>query len=393
MQLTAAGIVGIGAVSGYGWGMKELWSGLATGESSARLHHGLGGRFPDPCWFARVPEGGDPEVGHTRYVRAAFAAADEAVTDALARGWTPGERVAIVHATTRADLELVRNRYLDPGWISPRSSYVEQTWTTPPALVMIKYGFTGPSVVTSAACSSGLHALTLAQRLLTCGDATDVIVTGADVGFDGEEMRLGASVGPLIHDRPPHEVCRPFQKGTRGFVLGEGAAALVLTPARQAQPYLELLSSCLANDAFHPVAIEPSFRHILTTVDDALGRAGVRAADIGYYNAHGTGTRECYDADLAALGRLGPRATAYGFKPMFGHSMGAAPLLDTVTTARAHEEGVLPAPVPAAGDAHSQLAPGAVAHTGGLTLQVGLGFGGNICAAVFRAPTGEGSSR
>ncbi|MEU5306874.1 beta-ketoacyl synthase N-terminal-like domain-containing protein [Streptomyces noursei] len=363
--------------------MKELWSGLASQEPSARLHHDLGDRFPDPCWFSRVPDGGDPSVGHTRYLRGCYAAAEEAIEDARNRGWRPGDRVAVVHATTRADLELVRIRYLHPGRISPRRSYVEQTWTTPASLVMIENRFTGPAVVTSAACSSGLHALALAQRLLACADATDVVVMAADIGFDGEEIRLGSSVGPLLYDRPSEDVCRPFQEGTRGFVLGEGAAALVLTPGRQTGGYMALLSSSLGNDAFHPVAVEPSYREIIRTVDAALDKAGVDAVDIHYYSAHGTGTRECREADNAVLGHLGSRPIAYGFKPLLGHCMAAAPLLDTVVMAKAYEEGVLPAPRPVA-TAHRQLADGPVEHSGGLTLQVGLGFGGNISAAVFR---------
>src|SRR5262249_37165727 len=148
-------------------------------------------------------------------------AIDEALRDATVRGWEPGARVGIVHATTRADLELMRARYLAPDSVPPRRAYVEQAWTTPASLAMIRRRFSGPMVISSAACSSGLHALAVAQRLLAFGDATDVIVVSSDVGFDGEEMKLFASLGPLTYDRRPEEVCRPFHEGTRGFVLGE----------------------------------------------------------------------------------------------------------------------------------------------------------------------------
>lgn len=219
-----AGIQGLGAVTGYGWGMDTLWSGLASGEPAGKLHRGLGGHFPDPCWFARVPDGGDPSIGHTRYSRAFVSAADEAIADAKQRGWTPGDRVGIVHATTRADLELMRARYLNHNSLGPRRAYVEQSWTTPSVLVMMKHRFRGPVVVASAACSSGLHALAVAHRLLACHDATDVIVVAADVGFDGEEIRLFASLGPLVYDRPRHQ--GRAEPPTRSSAWGSSRAGL-----------------------------------------------------------------------------------------------------------------------------------------------------------------------
>jgi 3-oxoacyl-[acyl-carrier-protein] synthase II len=383
--MSVAGIKGLGAVTGYGWGMDRLWSGLASGEPAGKLQHGLGGRFPDPCWFARVPDGGDPSIGHTRYSRAFVSAAEEAIADAKRRGWTPGSRVGIVHATTRADLEMMRARYLNSDSISPRRAYVEQSWTTPSALVMMKHQFRGPVIVASAACSSGLHTLAVAQRLLACQDATDMIVVAADVGFDGEEIRHFASLGPLFYDRPPQDVCRPFQEGTSGFVLGEGVAALVLSSKGTGKTYAHLLSSVLGNDAYHPVSIEPSFREIVRTVELAMNQAEVQGADVSYYSAHATGTIECRGADAAALDSIGTRAVAYGFKPLLGHCMGAAPLLDTIILAKAYDQRFLPAPRPVA-SGHAQLAPGPIDHRGGITVQLGLGFGGNISAAVYASP-------
>jgi 3-oxoacyl-[acyl-carrier-protein] synthase II len=380
-----AAITGLGAVTGYGWGMDTLWCGLASGEPAAKLQHGLGGQFPDPCWFARVPDGGDPSIGHTRYSRAFVSAAEEAIADAKQRGWTPGSRVGILHATTRADLEMMRARYLDPSSISPRRAYVEQSWTTPSALVMMKHQFVGPVVVASAACSSGLHALAVAHRLLACEDATDMIVVAADVGFDGEEIRHFASLGPLVYDRPPQDVCRPFQMGSSGFVLGEGVAALVLSCNGTGKSYTDLLASVLGNDAYHPVSIEPSFQEIVHVINLAMIDAKVQGTDVNYYSAHATGTSECAGADTAALDCIGERAVAYGLKPLLGHCMGASPLLDSIILAKAYEQRFLPAPRPVA-PGHAQLAPGPIEHRGGITVQLGLGFGGNISAAVYDSP-------
>lgn len=390
MSIDHASIVGVGAVTAYGWGIDALWSGLESGVSAATLHPDLGDRFPAPCWFARVPEDtrildkDAPGTGSTRYQQAFAFAVEEALADARASGWVPGRRVGIVHATTRGDLELFRARYLAWDTLRPRRAYVEQAWTKPSGDVMVRYGFHGPSMVVSSACASGLHAVAVAQRLLTCGDLTDVIVVGADVGFDGEEMRLFASLGPLVYDAPPKEACRAFQSNSRGFVLGEGVAAMVLTARPVTSRYVSVLASVMGNDAYHPVSINPDHGEMLRIVDDALEMAKVEPSAVRYFAAHASGSALCYDADAAVLTHLGPQVTAYGLKPLMGHCMGAAALLDTVALSKAYREGHLPVPelVPGA-DAHPQLARNPQTYDGGITLQVGLGFGGNISVVVF----------
>ncbi|XVV06047.1 beta-ketoacyl synthase N-terminal-like domain-containing protein [Actinosynnema sp. CA-248983] len=380
-------VVGIGAVTGYGWGVETMWDGLLAGRTSAAPHTGLGGTFPDPCWFARVPHPPGPSAS-TRYGRAVAAVALEALADARAHGWQPGERVAVLHATTGADRERSRERYLGPGEASSRRRLAEQLWTTPLGQVMIDNSFFGPSAVLSAACSSSLHAVAMAHRLLACGDATDVVVTSADVGYDGEEIRLFAELGALVHDSPPEEVCRPFQEGTRGFVIGEAAAAVVLTASPQEAGYLRVLSTALGNDAYHPVFLEPSGRQVVATVDRALAGAGVDPSEISLYVAHAAGTSDSNAADETVLGHLGPKTVAYGLKSLLGHTLGTAPLLDLVALACASVEGVIPAPHPVSDRRHPQLAEGHFLNPGGFALQLGLGYGGNIAAAVVQPHIG-----
>ena len=128
---------------------------------------------------------------------------------------------------------------------------------------------------------------------MSCGDATDMIVVAADIGFNGEEMTMFAALSPLIYDRPSHEICRPFHDGSRGFVLGEGAAVLVLSRHESgAEPYASLLSTALGNDAYHPVAIGPSHVHIIDTVNCLLDAADVATSEIDAFCAHGTGTQD-----------------------------------------------------------------------------------------------------
>lgn len=384
MALNHVDIIGIGAVTGYGWGMADTWAGLMAGQTCARQYTGLGGAFPDPCWYARVPDDCPPQarrpglIQPTRYTQAITAVAEEALADARARGWRPGERVGLIHGTSGADREVLRGRYHG----SPRR-FLDQVWTVPPGQVMIDNQFLGPSMVLSAACSSGLHGIAMAQRLINCGDATDVLVTAADIGYDGEEMQIFARLGGLIYDGPPDEHCRPFHEDTLGFTLGEGAAAVLVTAAPHDAGYLRVRSTVLANDAHHPTQIEPSGRHLLRVVDRAIADADVDRESVRVYNAHATGTQRCNEADEFVLDALGKQAVAYGLKPLLGHTMGTAPLLETAVLVKSYVEGFLPAPKAVSDRHHPQLAPGPMKHPGGLTTQLGLGFGGNVGVAVY----------
>jgi len=384
MRLKRIGIRGIGAVSGYGWGVDELWKGFASADVAAREHTALGYRFPDPAWLARIPDRDGADDNLSRYARAYAGAAEEAIQDARSRGWRPGKRVAVITATTRADQELARRLVAEFERAEIRKrTYVQISSTTPAYEVMNRHDYHGPALVVSAACTSSIHAMAVAQRLITLGDATDVIVVGLDSGYAAETIRSFYELGPLRYDRHPRDVCRPFQEGTEGFVIGEAAAAVVLSSSIE-NSYIAVANTTLASEAHHAVSIEPTHQLMKDTVDDALSSVELTGADVGTYIAHATGTPGCARADEAVVAHLGPQVIAFGTKPMFGHCMAAANLLDTVLLCRGHEEGVIPIPAPYS-DAphHPQLATGPIKPTDN-TLQVGIGFGGNIGVAVYQ---------
>jgi len=165
-------------------------------------------------------------------------------------------------------------------------------------------------------------------------------------------------------------------------VLGEASAALVLTTSSTAAPYAQLLSSVMGNDAHHVTSIEQSHRVIHRVVDEALRRGGISGDEVRFYAAHASGTPQCDAAERSVLCRLGKGSVAYGFKPLVGHCRGAAALLESVIAAKTYRTGVLPAPMPC-GPADRQLAAGPTPHTEGATLQLAMGFGGNVAAAVL----------
>ncbi|WP_109524637.1 MULTISPECIES: beta-ketoacyl synthase N-terminal-like domain-containing protein [Nocardia] len=305
MRLNRIGIRGIGAVSGYGWGVDALWKGFVSEEVAAAVHAELGGRFPDPCWMARIPDS-EPDNYMGRYTRAYASATEQAIRDATERGWRPGERVAVVTATTQADQELLGYLIAEFDRVEiHKKAYVQMTWTTPAYEVMNRHGYHGPALVVSAACTSGIHAIATAQRLITLGDATDAIVIGVDCGYNAEPLISFHELGPLRYDTHPREICRPLQEGSRGFVIGEAAAALVLSPSLD-NSYLTVAGTTMTSEAYHALSIDPTHRMITSSVDQALAHADLTAAEVATYIAHATGTPECNRADEAVVAHLGP---------------------------------------------------------------------------------------
>lgn len=108
-------IAGIGAVTGYGWGRETLWEGLLSGKPAARLFPGYGPERDRNGWVARVPEGGDPDLPDSRYIRAIMSAAREAVADAQERGWRPGRTVGLLHAIVLGNVYEWRDFYTVHG--------------------------------------------------------------------------------------------------------------------------------------------------------------------------------------------------------------------------------------------------------------------------------------
>ena len=152
---TGANIVGIGAVSGYGWGADALWAGLLSGKPAADLVEGYGD-CGESAWLAKVPAGGDPRDGTSRSARAMRSAAREALTDAAARGWTPGRRVGLLHAVVVPEVEEWRDFYVVDGGQRRVRDYLAMMPSTPVSLLMQEYGFHGPAMNVSAMCGPAM---------------------------------------------------------------------------------------------------------------------------------------------------------------------------------------------------------------------------------------------
>ena len=133
-------LAGLGAVTGYGWGLGELWKGLMSGKSAARQVE-----FDDFVGLAAVvPEGGDEEDSITLFGRALYASGREAVADARQRGWMPGARVGLILCSSLGEVQGWRDLYFKHGGRMRRRHYLQLLPSTAPSMLMAELGFTGP---------------------------------------------------------------------------------------------------------------------------------------------------------------------------------------------------------------------------------------------------------
>ncbi|OQO92974.1 3-oxoacyl-ACP synthase [Saccharomonospora piscinae] len=386
-------ICGVGAVTGYGWGLPSLWDGLRSMKPAAALTQGYGGSTSgdtadaaEHCgWVARVPDGGDPVDGRGRFSRAMRAAAREAVDDALRRGWQRGRRVGLLHAVVLGEVDLWKDFYLvERGDIRARD-YLALMPSTPMSTLMQEYGFHGPAMNVSAMCASGNAGLLTAKLWLDAGLVDDVVFVATDLSLTPENVRHFVRLGVTVVDADPLDACRPFQEGSRGFVMGEAAVSFVLS--RKARvPYATVLGGAMSHDAYHATSIDPEYSQVRRCVSEALDDAGAGADAVGYVNAHGPGTRQCDATESALTEEFFTEDTGlYSVKPLVGHCQAAAAAVEVAVAALGYDRGFVPAP-PRVAQAHPRLRTGVVDIGDRLTLKSSLGMGGHNSAVVLAPP-------
>lgn len=381
MQDNTIGVTGVGVVSGYGWGRDVFWEGLCSGKAAARCLSGYGDTGEDFAWLALVPEGGRTEDGEGLFGRAFLAAGREAVADATSRGWRPRGNVGVVHVACFNDMYGWRE--FSRGNALRSRDFVRVFPSTPAAMFMKEFGFRGPSLMVSATCSSTNNALLIAKLWLQTGAADDVVVVSADLSFTPEVVAGFTRMGASVIDAEPLDVCRPFQEGGRGFPPGEAAVGFVLTTG-DVEAYATLLGGAMTSDAHHPTGMDPTHSEVIRCVSEALVDSGTVAADIGYLNAHGTGTAQCNAAEIDVLERVfGARQPhVYALKPLIGHCLASAGAVELAAAVLAYERGVIPAPR-IVSPAHPRLIDGLTAFHGGVTLKTSMGMGGYNSAVVI----------
>ena len=212
------------------------------------------------------------------------------------------------------------------------------------SMLSMEFGLRGPAFTLSTACSSSSHAIGLAYQMVRSGAAELALAGGSEAPFSYGLLKAWEAMRVISTD-----TCRPFSRDRRGMILGEGAAMLVLEPleaarARGARVHGEIVGFGMSSDAHH--ITQPSADGAALAISAALRDSGLAPEQIGYVNAHGTGTpgndatetRAIRQVFGAHAGRLAVSST----KSLHGHTLGAAGALEAVATVMALREGVLP---------------------------------------------------
>jgi nodulation protein E len=209
------------------------------------------------------------------------------------------------------------------------------------SLISMDLGLRGPAWTVSTACSSANHAIGQAFWLVRNGGAEVAIAGGSEAPFVWGLLKAWEAMRVVSPD-----TCRPFSRDRKGLILGEGAAMLVLEPierarARGAQVFAEIAGFGMSADAHHITM--PSPAGAAAAMRAALADAGMRAEEVGYVNAHGTGTQANDPTETEAVRTvLGDRVAVSSTKSMHGHALGAAGALEAAATVLALSRGVLP---------------------------------------------------
>ena len=383
---TGVSICGVGAVTGYGWGQKLLREGMVTGESAVRLSPGFGTHFDtEEVWVALIEDGGDTADGKSLYARAVRHAVREAYTDAYDRGWRPGDVVGLINGVVLGDIGSWRGFHRRHGYHTSKKEWLNLMPSTLLSGIMQEFDMHGPNMMVTAMCASGVASLLTAKMWIEAGLATDVLVLTSDLSGTPENIRAFSDLGVLIVDSPAFDACRPFQEGSRGFVGGEAAIAMIVS-GRPSGSYATIRGGAMTHDGYHAISINPDHKQVFNAFRGALENSGVDASEITYVNAHGPGTKQCDKCESEILDTLLPGAEGiFSVKPLAGHCQGAAGSVELIATLHGFETGLIPAPRQVA-RGHLRLLNGLTPAVRGPVLKSSLGMGGYNAVTILEPP-------
>jgi 3-oxoacyl-[acyl-carrier-protein] synthase II len=214
------------------------------------------------------------------------------------------------------------------------------------------FGFTGPNFCTVSACASGAHAIGEGFRMVRDGLADLALVGGSEAATLPLTVAAFAQMTALTKNTDPETASRPFDAARDGFVLSEGACALVIeradrAEARGARVYAEVVGYGASDDAFHITAPDPKGTGAAIAIRRALEDAGEEPSVVDYVNAHGTSTQLNDAGETAALkaalgDEVAHRVAVSSTKSMTGHMLGAAGAVEAAASVLAIQRGVIP---------------------------------------------------
>jgi len=358
-------VTGMGALTPIGNNLQDYWKGLVDGVSGAGLiTHFDTTKFKtkfaceiknyDPANYFERKESRKMD----RYSQYAHIAADEAVKDSgLDPEATDKDLSGVIWASgiggIETILEEIKGFVLGDG--TPRFSpfFIPKMISDIAAgMLSIKYGFRGPNFATVSACSSSTNAIIDAYYYILLGKANLFICGGSEASINPPGIGgFNAMQAMSTNNEEYATASRPFDVTRDGFVIGEGAGALILEElgharARGAKIYGEIIGTGLTADAYHITAPHPDGMGAINVMKQAIAEAGLTPADVDYINVHGTATPLGDIAETRAiLSLFGDHAYKLNIsatKSMTGHLLGAAGAVEAIATVMAVKHDTVP---------------------------------------------------
>jgi len=357
-------ITGVGAVTPIGTAAQGLWDGLVSRRSAVRTIS----RF-DPTPFksriaAEIPDFRPQDHLEAkrskrldRFSQLAVTSARLAVADAeIKPEREDGERIGAMMGSALGGVAFAESQV--PPFITegPRGLDASLALAVFPGAascnIAIEFGFTGPNSTNAMSCASGTIAVGDAFRVIRDGRADIMLAGAAEAPLAPMTFAAFANIRAMStrNDDPPH-ASRPFDAARDGFVMGEGAAVLVLEErsralARGARVYAEVIGYGMTNDAYHMTAPRPDGRQAARAIREALADAHVAPGEVGYVNAHGSATPLNDPTETAAIkqvfGEHAYRLSLSGTKGYYGHALGASGAIEAAICALAMSHSWLP---------------------------------------------------
>ena len=350
---------GLGIVSPIGIGLDEFWKNAVAGHSGITKLQSLedlpaesyrsriAGQIPAFYPQASIDDALTSRVD--RYAQFGLVAAKEALTDAgLRLEKESPERVGVMVGAGMGGM-LMGEREIAQLYEVKKPSRVHPsfiptiTLNSASGIIALAFGAKGPNLTISTACSSSIHAIGQALNTIRSGKADVIIAVGADASITPLVFAGFCSLRALStkYNEDPTRASRPFDRGRDGFVMGEGAGALILetlqhAKRRRARIYGEVAGYASTSEAYHMVVPREDGTDIAKTVTLALADAKVRPAQVDYVNAHATSTMIGDEVEIRGIRRVFKRRVDTLFinatKSLIGHTLGAAGAIGAVTT-------------------------------------------------------------
>jgi nodulation protein E len=351
-------ITGLGIISALGLDLAQNWTALCAGRSGIaplqvvdgagvglKVLNGAQVRDFDP--LKHFEGGKDAQLD--RFAQFSVVAAREAFRDSGIE-LSPEMRLrsAVICGSAVGGQASIEHGFEDL-WVQGRGRVhpltIPKTMANAGAShISMDLGLAGPVYTVSTACSSANHAIGQAFRLVRDGEAELAVTGGSEAIFTVGMLKAWEAMRVIAPD-----TCRPFSKDRRGMILGEGGAMMILEPleaaqARGARIYAEICGMGMTSDAHH--LTQPTVDGPARAMKGALREAGMKPEEVGYINAHGTGTAGNDPVETKAIrevfGAHADKLAVSSTKSMHGHALGAAGALEAIATVLALHHGILP---------------------------------------------------